>query len=82
MDSKTVSLADAKARLSELAELAAAGETVVITRHGKPVVRMTRPESPRKPVDLKQLQQLTASMPPQTEDAGEFMRQMRDNARY
>lgn len=82
MDSKTVSLADAKAHLSELADLAATGETVVITKRGKPVVRLSKPETPRKPVDLAVLQRLTASMPPQAEDAGSFMRGLRDDARY
>lgn len=77
-----VNLADAKARLSELAELAAAGDTVVITKRGKPVAQLTRLETPRKPVDLGILQRLTASMPAQIEDAGSFMRRLRDEARY
>ena len=82
MDSKTVSLADAKAHLSELAELAAAGETVVITKRGKPVVQLSKPVTPRKPVDLASLRRLTAEMPAQTESAGEFMRGVRDQERY
>ena len=82
MEGKTVSLADAKAHLSELTELAAMGETVVITKRGKPVARVVRPESPRKPVDLAALRQLTAGMPEQAEDAGSFMRHLRDEARY
>lgn len=77
-----VNLADAKARLSELAELVAAGDTVVITKRGKPVAQLTRLESPRMPVDLGVLQRLTRSMPVQTEDAGSFMRRLRDEARY
>jgi antitoxin (DNA-binding transcriptional repressor) of toxin-antitoxin stability system len=40
MDS--ISLADAKARLSELFDRAEAGEDVCITRRGKPVVRLKR----------------------------------------
>lgn len=35
---------DAKARLSELIDRALSGETIVVTRHGKPVVRLV-PES-------------------------------------
>ncbi|MDN5848227.1 MAG: type II toxin-antitoxin system prevent-host-death family antitoxin [Nitrococcus sp.] len=77
-----VNLADAKARLSELAELAAAGDTVVITKRGKPVAQLTRLQTPRKPVDLGILQRLTRAMPAQTEDAGSFMRRLRDEARY
>ena len=45
----TVSLAAAKARLSELVERAEGGEDVCITRRGKPVVRLTRLDRPRKP---------------------------------
>jgi prevent-host-death family protein len=35
---------DAKARLSELIDRALSGETIVVTRHGRPVVRLV-PES-------------------------------------
>jgi len=82
MQEKTISLAEAKARLSELVEVAAAGETVVITKRGKPVVRLIKTETPRQPVDLTALQRLTANMPMQSEDSGDFMRALRDNARY
>jgi prevent-host-death family protein len=37
---KTVSLADAKTRLSELIEQLAEEEEIVITRHGQPVARL------------------------------------------
>lgn len=82
MDSTTVSIADAKARLSELAELAASGETVVITKRGKPILQLSRPESPRRPVDVAALRRLTAKLPLEAEDAGSFMRKLRDGARY
>ena len=82
MDDTTVSLAEAKARLSELTELAAAGEEVVITKRGKPVVRLSRPESPRRPVSLEAMRQLTGRMAEQDEGAGEFMRRVRDESRY
>lgn len=82
MSDKTVSLAEAKAHLSELTERAAAGEDVVITKHGKPVGRLSRPERPRLPVDLRAMRELTARMPEQAEAAGEFMRRLRDESRY
>ena len=82
MNSEYVNLAEAKARLSELAALAASGETVVITKRGRPVARLSRPEVPRKPVDLAVLQRLTEQMPPQAESAGRFMRRVRDDERY
>jgi prevent-host-death family protein len=37
---ETVNLANAKARLSELVDRAAAGETVRITRRGKPIAQL------------------------------------------
>ena len=37
----SVSVSDAKAQLTELVRLSEAGEEVVLTRHGRPVVRMT-----------------------------------------
>jgi prevent-host-death family protein len=80
MDS--VSLADAKARLSELVDRAESGEDVCITRRGKPVVRLTRIERPKKPIDVETLRKLTASMPMQEESAADFIRRMRDDARY
>lgn len=38
----SVNIYDAKTRLSQLVDQAAAGEDVVVCRHGKPVVRITR----------------------------------------
>ncbi|MGO9170545.1 MAG: type II toxin-antitoxin system Phd/YefM family antitoxin [Rhodomicrobium sp.] len=35
-----VTVSEAKARFAELLKAAEAGETVVVTRHGKPVVRI------------------------------------------
>ena len=79
---ETVNLADAKARLSELVERAASGETVQITRRGKPVAQITSIKTPRKPIDFAALRALTDSMPMQKESAGEFVRKMRDSERY
>jgi prevent-host-death family protein len=49
----TVSLADAKAHLSELVARVERGEDVCITRRGKPVVKLTRVEKPKKPIDFE-----------------------------
>lgn len=78
----SVNLADAKAHLSELVERAAAGEAVRITRRGKPVAQIVPANTPRKPVDLKALQTLTAAMPKQAEPARDTIRKMRDDERY
>jgi prevent-host-death family protein len=79
---ESVNLADAKARLSELVERAAAGETVQITRRGKPVAQLTRAEVPRKKIDMASLRALTESTPRQNEPARIFIRKMRDRERY
>ena len=44
MTDTVVSLAQAKARLSELTERVAQGETVIITKRGKPVAQMSAPD--------------------------------------
>jgi antitoxin (DNA-binding transcriptional repressor) of toxin-antitoxin stability system len=41
---KTVSMKDAKNRLTELARDVERGETVLVTRNGKPVFEMTAPK--------------------------------------
>lgn len=82
MENLYVSLAEAKTHLSELTERAASGETVVITKHGKPIGRLVKAEAPRQPVNREALRALTESMPWQEEDAGRFMRDVRDGARY
>lgn len=45
---ETVNIYDAKTRLSQLVDKAAAGEDVVVSRNGKPLVRITRLESPKR----------------------------------
>lgn len=77
----TISLADAKAHFSELVDRVEAGETIDITRRGKPVARLVAAASPRQPIDASRLQALTDSLPPQ-QDAGAFVRAMRDGDRY
>lgn len=77
-----VNIAEAKARLSELVELAAKGDLVCITRRGKPVAQITALGKRAKPIDLKALHALTDSMPLQDESGGDFVRRMRDEDRY
>ena len=77
-----IPLADAKARLSELVARAVAGDTVRITRRGKPVAQLTAIDVERKPIDVAALKRLTDAMPMQAESAGDFVRRMRDEDRY
>lgn len=77
-----VSIADAKAHLSELVERVARGESVQITRRGKPVAQIIAAKSPRKPIDVAAIRAMVEAMPVQKESAGKFVRRIRDEARY
>ncbi len=77
-----VSLADAKAHLSELVDRIEAGETIAITRRGKPVARLSAIETPRKPIDLALFDSLTREVSPNAQSAADLVRQMRDEDRY
>ncbi|MFL5259324.1 MAG: type II toxin-antitoxin system Phd/YefM family antitoxin [Hyphomicrobiales bacterium] len=51
----TVSIKEAKNRLTELARLAEKGETVVITRHGQPIADIV-PHRPKGGLDFEALE--------------------------
>jgi prevent-host-death family protein len=76
-----INLADAKAHLSELVDRVEAGDSIDITRRGKPVARLTAVARPRQRIDAALLRSLTASMPPQGENAADLVRSMRDGDR-
>lgn len=57
MTRKALSVAEAKATLSEAIRDVEGGKTVVITRHGKPVAALVRPE------DVNRLEALRAAGP-------------------
>ncbi|MBW4091006.1 MAG: type II toxin-antitoxin system prevent-host-death family antitoxin [Proteobacteria bacterium] len=78
----TVTLADAKAHLSDLVSRAAAGDPVCITRRGKPVARLAAAAPPRRRIDPAALRAVTDAMPVQAEPAGTLLRRLRDDARY
>ena len=77
-----ISLADAKAHLSELVDKVEAGGAIDITRSGKGVARLQAVDRPRQPVDLAALQALTAAMAPVVQRASDLIRSMRDGDRY
>jgi prevent-host-death family protein len=81
-DVDAINLADAKAHLSALVDRVEAGDTIDITRRGKPVARLIAVARPRKPIDAALLQSLTAAMPPQSPSAADIVRSMRDGDRY
>ncbi|RJG45403.1 type II toxin-antitoxin system prevent-host-death family antitoxin [Mesorhizobium sp. DCY119] len=78
----TVNLADAKAHLSELIGRVAEGDTVRITRRGKPIAQLSSVKKTLQPIDLAALKSITDQMPAQRQSAGEFMRDVRDGDRY
>jgi prevent-host-death family protein len=78
----TIRLADAKAHLSDLVDRVEAGESIDITRRGKPVARLTAVTRPRQRIDAAMLRSLTATMPPQAGSAVDLVRSMRDDDRY
>ncbi len=78
----TINLADAKARLSELVERAAAGERIIITKRGKPVLELSKPRPRRRGIDAARLREFTDRQPRQKHGAADAVREMRDAARY
>jgi len=74
-----ISLAQAKAHLSAVIDRVEAGETVTITRRGRPVAKLSAIEAPRKQIDLEELQRLRKSLPPLERPSAELIRDMRDD---
>jgi prevent-host-death family protein len=77
-----ISVAEAKAHLSELIEQVSNGNEVTITKRGKPVAQLTAVKRTFEPIDAEALRKLTDSMPLQPVSAGDFVRAMRDSDRY
>jgi len=67
---ESYSIADAKARLSELIDRAEAGETVSITRRGKPVARLVAEVQPKKPIDVEAMRRIAALSQPYIDPEG------------
>lgn len=74
------SVAEAKAKLSAIIEMVEAGETVTITKRGKPVVKLISANAlPIKPkMDLEELRRFRATIPPLKISGAEMIRRMRD----
>ncbi len=72
----TISVAEAKARLSELLDRVEAGEEVVITRRGKAIARLCSVVSAREP--LVSLAELRSSLPKVTKRSADVVRELRD----
>jgi prevent-host-death family protein len=49
---ETVNIDEARARLSQLVDKAASGEDVVLSRNGKPLVRITQLHGPKRGIQF------------------------------
>ena len=74
---RNVNLADAKAHLSKLVEWAAAGDTVRITRRGKPVAQITAVAD--RSLSASRADRHDAGS---AESARDLVRRLRDQDRY
>jgi len=78
----TVNVVEAKAHLSELLDKVENGETVVITRHGKPVANVTAAAQPKESIPFERLRSFRATMPRRRGSSAAAIRKMRDEERY
>ena len=76
---RTISLADAKAHLSELLNAVEGGEEVVITRHGHAVARLAAVDAPKQPVQSRST--FRARMPHWRKSSALLLRALRDEER-
>ncbi len=72
----TVNLAHAKSHLSDLLNQVEGGTEVVITRHGRPIARVTAVAPPKRPVGS--LAAFRAKMPPWRGGSASRLRELRD----
>lgn len=86
---RTVSVADAKAHLSELIDRVAAGERLVITRRGKPVMELIRPAEDKSlcRIDVDEMRRMVAAQRAARKPRGRgkaalTMRQIREMERF
>lgn len=76
-----ISLAYAKAHLGKLVDRVEAGESIDITRRGTPVARLTAVVRPRKRIEAALLRSLTVTILPETNNAADLVRSMREGDR-
>uniref|UniRef100_E6QVF6 Antitoxin n=1 Tax=mine drainage metagenome TaxID=410659 RepID=E6QVF6_9ZZZZ len=75
---RAVSLAQAKAHLSELMDNVESGEEVVITRHGRPVARVLPINPIKQMLSLQRLAELRQQVPAWRGSSAEMLRELRD----
>ena len=75
---RTVSVAQAKARLSEILTEVESGGEVVITRRHQPIARLSPMRGPREPIDFATMDALRARQPLSKVSSVDVIRKMRD----
>lgn len=78
----TVSVAEAKAHLSELLNQVEAGEEIVITRRGQPIARLAPERKSLNPLPLPSLAEFRASQPDSQTSSLDILLALRQEARY
>jgi prevent-host-death family protein len=76
---RQVSVTEARRNWSRLLAAVEAGESVIITRHGRPVARLAPPGGAARFLDRAALR---AGVPPMRDSAGESIAKLRDDERY
>jgi prevent-host-death family protein len=77
----TVSLAHAKAHLSELLDKVEAGEEVLITRHSRAVAQLRSVARSKRSLRLDELAAFRATMPRLRRPSARLLREVRDEER-
>lgn len=73
-----MSLAHAKAHLSELLNTVESGQEVVITRHGRPVARVLPANAVKQTLPLTRLAKLRQQLPVREGSSAGALRELRD----
>lgn len=77
---QTINVRETRERLSNILDAVAAGEEIVILRHGKPAARLTA-ALPEK-IQFPNRSGLRASLPTSRESSAQVVRELRDDERY
>jgi len=73
-----VGVREARQKISHLLNIVAAGEDVIILRHGKPVARLTKVQPKDQSPKFVSRQQLRSKLPPSKISSVKLLRAMRD----
>jgi len=80
LNMQKINVGETREKLSNLLDAVAAGEEIVILRHGRPAARLTALQA--EPVRFTDRSGLRASLPASKESAAEAVRKLRDEERF